>query len=602
MFLPFLPFLIALGILSSFAVMGPSEETLLGAWETALIFLAVPVLGWLVGNLNNARLENRSPMRLSLRRVLALGIWGGVLATGTLHGSLNHYFSDLSPVLVFAVLLLQYWITDTLVLTAYQPWKVGTLSEQGIHFLRTMAISLPIGVLVLGSMALSPLQSFLESTTPLPPSAISLGFLGLYILVSSLAVPDLIRLSWGLKPLPHKETNDIILEEINASGVRLKGVLSWPASLTGSTTAGVIGIFPRFRYLLFSEIFTQTLTADEIRSITAHEAGHLKYKHLWYYLISLVAFALLIQSIMEVLLLGGVIYNQQMPLGVSLALEVGGLLLFLRYGLGFLSRVFERQADTHALERHGLVAFTSAIYKVAGMNHIPVEANNWHHYGIAQRIEYLSSLQSKSSTEPGKDDPHIVAHNALHVALHNALVKKVKVFCLGALVLTLTAQVVLSSQSVVTFVAEGLWGDKLNQVTQPTPRDIQAAEILAQKAFQANDYPTAERFFRLMLSWKPTDPRTQNNLAWVLVTQGAREDQIQEGLTLAKKAAQADHSAFIWDTLAEAHHKANNGEEAQKAALYALKLAKDKKGKGNAPLSYYQKRLAALKNPLNLTQ
>jgi Zn-dependent protease with chaperone function len=92
-------------------------------------------------------------------------------------------------------------------------------------------------------------------------------------------------------------------------------------------------------------------------------------------------------------------YAATIALVRDLAVAVFGLLAF-----GFVSRRFERQADTHAVrllsERDASAdatpaavgAMTGALSMVAFLNHVPVERPSWRHGSIAWRQAYLRSL------------------------------------------------------------------------------------------------------------------------------------------------------------------------------------------------------------------
>ncbi len=49
------------------------------------------------------------------------------------------------------------------------------------------------------------------------------------------------------------------------------------------------------------------------------------------------------------------------------------LLIFIRFGFGFLSRNFERQADCNALSQNGLTPIANALFKVSWINAIDPE-------------------------------------------------------------------------------------------------------------------------------------------------------------------------------------------------------------------------------------
>ena len=76
----------------------------------------------------------------------------------------------------------------------------------------------------------------------------------------------------------------------------------------------------------------------------------------------------------------------------------GGLLLFLRFGLGFMSRNFERQADGNALRQRGFLPFRTAMLKISQLNGIRIRDDNWHHYGIGRRLAYLEEADQTPDT------------------------------------------------------------------------------------------------------------------------------------------------------------------------------------------------------------
>ena len=129
--------------------------------------------------------------------------------------------------------------------------------------------------------------------------------LAMYLAVAGLVIPVLIPLCWRLRELKHEPTRKIIDEELAANGVSVARVLNWPATMGGIATAGVFGLLPRFRYLLFSHSLTAALTPDEIRSITAHEATHLRQRHLWYFMAAILAYILCIHVALQALALAG---------------------------------------------------------------------------------------------------------------------------------------------------------------------------------------------------------------------------------------------------------------------------------------------------------
>ncbi len=254
---------------------------------------------------------------------------------------------------------------------------------------------------------------------------------------------------------------------------------------------------------------------------------------------------------------------------------VAVLLLFMRYGFGLVSRVFERQADGNALRRLGADAFAQAITKVALYNRIPMEKDNWHHYGIAQRIEH-----ARRSGQAGH-----------RLERHDRRVRRLKWLLLGLLAIGLAGEVAFSQGNVLAY----LDGKLLEGRQEVTMAHLPPLLRLAERAVRNDRHADAERFFRLILKLVPDDRGIRNNLAWVLVTQpGAEPETLREGLALARQAAVGSEAAYIWDTLAESHFRLGQWDAARAAAERALHLARAGKGRGNAALRYYEEQLARI--------
>ena len=58
-------------------------------------------------------------------------------------------------------------------------------------------------------------------------------------------------------------------------------------------TAGVMGLIKQFRYILVTRSLLQRLTPYEIEAVIAHEIGHVKKKHLLFYLIFFAGYMLI---------------------------------------------------------------------------------------------------------------------------------------------------------------------------------------------------------------------------------------------------------------------------------------------------------------------
>jgi Zn-dependent protease with chaperone function len=551
-------------------------------WHVALSAALPWAVGWLLGLAPEAWFGSRVPMRLSRRRWLALAAWlftvgGTPLAAGV---ALATSALPLGSEIQLALLLAHYWVTDGL--ATQPPHMLGQagVARPAAEFLHTLRVPGPFLVLVCLGMGIAAGAQALGEGLGAAGGAWESWLLAwptaLYVGLATLLMPVLLRVCWGLRALDSAAAEGIIRDELAANRVSVTKVLAWPEALTGHATAGVIGIVPGFRYLLFANSLAAALGPEEIRSVTAHEAAHLRRRHLWYYLAAVFAAVLLAQALWRLVAVAGLWLGVELPLWSIVALELGVLLVFLRLGWGLLSRHFERQADGHAVRRVGFAPFEGAIAKLARINGIPLEQGNWHHHGIAERLAFLR----QAGTE--------------HLALQDRHVARLKLACVGLLGLAAAATVLLDATPLAERAAERYWQRRLEAAGAPTLAELPGLNRLAMSAFRRQDWGGAERYFRQILALTPDDPQVQNNLAWLLVTRpNGNRAGWTEGLELARKASARDRSAYILDTLAEAYAKAKQPELARQAAQDALNQAQAGKGRGEASLRYYQERVRA---------
>jgi STE24 endopeptidase len=156
------------------------------------------------------------------------------------------------------------------------------------------------------------------------------------------------------------------------------------------------------------------MTDEQIEAVFAHEIGHIVHRHMNWYLVFIVALALVSQCI-DGYFAGNGPYRELIYIGSFL---VKFLVLF-----GFVSRRFERQADVFAARsiqanlasrraelagasaadrpvsepesfdgEYGAMLFGSALHRVAAVNNIPVAARSWCHGSIGTRMSYLRRL------------------------------------------------------------------------------------------------------------------------------------------------------------------------------------------------------------------
>ncbi|MEL7238713.1 MAG: M48 family metalloprotease, partial [Planctomycetota bacterium] len=117
--------------------------------------------------------------------------------------------------------------------------------------------------------------------------------------------------------------------------------------------AFAIGFIPRLRCVLLSDALLQNLRAEEIEAVYAHELGHMRHRHVAWYLLFFVTLLLLfsgpffyVASMLFPANLDAVAiawYWRVLDVTLSVGVIAGVLL-----GFGWLSRRFEREADVFA--------------------------------------------------------------------------------------------------------------------------------------------------------------------------------------------------------------------------------------------------------------
>jgi len=205
-------------------------------------------------------------------------------------------------------------------------------------------------------------------------------------LIGALALffPPFIQWAWQCRPLeegPLKESLEALCKK---ACFRHGGMRTWTV-LGNSLTAGIIGILPRFRYVMFTERLLRELPDTSIRAILAHEIGHSQRRHLL--LLPLVLIGMLFAAALIVPLFSDSLPDSGLALFLCYALLFA---LYFRFIFGFYSRLFEREADLHSLTL-GIPAeeMTDALHRISFASGVPPERPCWHHYSIRRRIAFI---------------------------------------------------------------------------------------------------------------------------------------------------------------------------------------------------------------------
>jgi Zn-dependent protease with chaperone function len=186
------------------------------------------------------------------------------------------------------------------------------------------------------------------------------------LLVFTLFAPILVVRLWGCRPLPMDALREELERFAAEQRFRVGGFLLWPLLGGEMLTAGIIGILPRWRYILITRGLLNLLSADELKAVVAHEMGHVRRYHILLFFGFFLSYSLLIYAVDDLIMLG--LLRNPTILAWTLDPQSGHatllsaffslpmvllMLLYFRYIFGFFLRNSERQADLYALQLIG---------------------------------------------------------------------------------------------------------------------------------------------------------------------------------------------------------------------------------------------------------
>ena len=270
---------------------------------------------------------------------------------------------------------------------------------------------------------------------------------GIVTLCSALSVfvvvPGVLYRILGARSLPPSALRDRMEAMCVMHRLKFRDILLWPTH-NRIANALVMGVTPRFRYVLLSDLLLAEMSDEQIEAVFAHELGHVKHAHMIWYIVFMKVLVLVLAVIglgLEVAQKHWLKIPAWMPMDlVTVAFGFGAFLL----AFGYVSRRFERQADVFAartLQRfdiaeaaiavskpglalrpshvgnYGATMFASALERVAYINNMPIGgehrfeggpiqrlgvlaswmvdlSNNWLHGSIATRMKTLQSMSA----------------------------------------------------------------------------------------------------------------------------------------------------------------------------------------------------------------
>ncbi|SCA58991.1 Uncharacterized protein AB751O23_BS_00030 [Chlamydiales bacterium SCGC AB-751-O23] len=260
---------------------------------------------------------------------------------------------------------------------------------------------------------------------------LSVGF----FLFCSIFFPFLVVTCWSKKGLENNNLENTLKNLCKNLKFQYSSLRTWN-QLKNSTNAAILGIFSFSRFILFSPSLLQSLKEEEVQAILCHEIAHQKKKHLLFYPLVLLIGFLIINYLTQVIFYPLTPFfelyffykswslSTHLTALTNLALSFLMFLLYFRTFFGFVSRNFERQADSFIFQspiapKH----LQNALLKASSLNGEDPSLHNWHHYGIQERVDFIEKCK----------------RNPNELEKHENKIKKIKrgIFC-TLLLLTLT--------------------------------------------------------------------------------------------------------------------------------------------------------------------
>lgn len=210
----------------------------------------------------------------------------------------------------------------------------------------------------------------------------------LFALLLLFTFPLILLKCWQCEPLPPSELKDALDQVAARARFKHGGFKRWTL-MQGRLTAGIIGIFPSIRYVLFSDTLLSRLSPSALSAILAHEIGHSYWRHLLLIPFLFVGVFLFTDYLMEFF----PFKNDLNPI-----IWIFLLVLLIRLIFGFYSRLFERQADLHGLKLDQPLSWMiEALEQVSYYSFGAANKKDWLHGSLQSRIDFLQQVQTHPS-------------------------------------------------------------------------------------------------------------------------------------------------------------------------------------------------------------
>ena len=584
----------------------PSDETYFTAYESFTLFFCLILIFSLFTRFQFQRIEKRIAKGNFLRidhqfstTLLHQSIMAIVLFAVDIYGlNLPSFLSGMAPFktipTLLALLFLLLFIFYLAIVWAFAYGSYFILYQADIsrstYVFSNISFSIPVLLPWLFLSGIADIVQALPFETPkrfLSTTEGEISYFLFFLVGVAVIGPALIQKFWRCRPLEDGYFRSRIEDLCRRAGMAYADILYWPIFGGKMITAGVMGLVKRFRYILVTNSLLQLLEPEEVDAVIAHEIGHIKKKHLLFYLAFFVGYMLLSYVAVDAIVLGIIsaesIYWLSNKAGFSQAAFISGIysvviisvfLVYFRFIFGFFMRNFERQADTYVYALFDSAKpLISTLEKIAETSGQSADKPNWHHFSIRQRIDYLLKCEVDRSW----------------IDRQNIKIKK----SMGVYAACLVLLGVLGYQFDIgrsgDRVTRHLYEKAILEQIEKFPDHPDLYNLLGKIYFNRRNWSGVQDAWEKSLVLEPNNAEVLNNLAWLYAT--CEDKQFQDpdrALSMATLAVKLENLPHIWDTLAESYYVNEMYSHAVEAGQNALALAQENR-------SYYKSQLEKFK-------
>ena len=610
MFANFFYFIIALLIYSTYQ---PSDTTHFTALQSFILFLLLLTcytaytwrqfqsLNRKMADHGNVESDSRFTSLLTRQSIMAIflfavDIYGLNLSSFVSNFRLFSLFPTLQAILFILLFIAYLSILWACAHQSYQMLYHATVGRRA-YVVSNISFSMPV---LLPWVMISGVSDIIHTLPVEAPKRFlstpegEIVYFLLFLFIVAMLGPLLIQKFWRCRPLEQGEDRTRIEALCKSVNLGYRNILQWPIFEGRVITAGVMGLVKRFRFILVTRALLNLLEPHEVDAVIAHEIGHVKKRHLLFYLLFFVGYMIISFSFMD-LIVYAMIYLDPLikafnrmgfnPVTVTSILFtlviITTFLIYFRFIFGFFMRNFERQADAYVYTIFGTgMSLVSTLRKISITGRQSPDKPNWHHFSITERINYLKDCEQDRT----------------HIHRQNKKIRKSIGIYLAGLILIGSVGYQLNYGEAGTVLNTHYFEKVIIKELEKRPDNADLYTMMGDLYFSRNNYGDAALQYEKAIELARRHSRAMNNLAWLYATcEDVSFRNPERALALAKRAVAVDRQAHILDTLAESLFI--NGEIAAALATEKEALSMAKKDK-----SYYQQQIEKFEKALNIPQ